>query len=728
MTANVNAREPQAKGKGMQLAGLVVIAVLGGGAITAEAATLTSTPTSVTFGKVQVGTTAQITLNETANDPTLSLTIAVANANFVLHNVPLSVSAMGSAMFEVECATVGVHSSSITVSWTDSGGGGTFGIPVSCNAPAMWISTSADPFSFTDQEVGTTSASQGFAITNNSGAAAQITNITTAGAECIAFSVSSAAFPISLAPDASTTMSVNFTPSFRDSHTCTLTVVDDVAAADNTLGVIGTGRGASIQLTPADVIAFGNQPVGTDSSATTMTITNNGDPGFALDVTGITMTGDAADFTLGGFASGAIPPGGAENVTITFAPGAVGARTATLRVNTSEASGIFATTDVTGTGVTAEVAVTPASVDFGPQDVQAAPVAQDITFANTGTVPLEVSDLVLSGTGAASFAVTSSALPFTITPASSSVVQVTYTPSVVSSGDSAVLRATTDAQGGLNLDIPLAGRGIDRAIFVSTTQLEFPPTYRNTDTPPQLSFDVQNTGEAALSISMVAKTGGGENAFQLVDMVPATIGGTSTETVVVEFSPASGGDFEAALMLTNDDDQQPMVAIGLSGQGRVPNFASAAAVYDMGRIDVGTPTRLTASIPDGIRFVNMEPRAFTVSELRLVDQNGVAVDPSLARVLDFQVQSVTGAETYTVDVELTADLPGNYELTLEVFLDADPDRVSFVTIRAEAVEVQSGGGCDAGGGGGGGAVVLVMVVLLGLGARRRPERSTQTAS
>lgn len=1255
------------------MAGLAAIAVLSTGSVAAEAATLTADPNPVAFGKVQAGTSQTITLTEGEGDATLTLTIGVDDmVNFALTGVPLGVAASGTATFDVVCVTAGNHTGEISVTWTGAMGNGSFTIPVSCDAPAMWIDTTADPFDFAGQEVGTTSTSESFVITNDSGGAAEITNVTTAGTDCAEFPIATDTLPIALADGASTTIMVQFAPSFRGGHACTLTVVDDVAGiADNTLGLTGTGEGAAIELTPSGTIDFGNQRVGTTSATMNLTIANIGDPGYALDVTSIGKSGtSAAEFTLGGFTSGSIAQGTSQVATITFTPSATGTRNATLTVNTSEPSSITAAKSVTGTGVqrllvpdpttvnignvringttfadgtlqmtnpgaatvqvstlaltggqaadfslvsppmlphdiaggaqspltvrcnpaaigtrtttlrissnddgpnpddvtvnctgvrsyvsmssvadidfgdvlvgttgnspltvsnlnnanvvslngtiaaspstfgstvttisnlagggsipfnvqfspttdgvvtgtltvatddpvtptitinltgrgvrpditlvapaggtlnfgnvqvgttsgaqtvtvrndgtsdltisgvtrtggtpgqfshtnpgplpivlapsasgnfsvtcsptsvgaksttlrfthddiwgsenpldvaltcngvqaaltitptpisygdvrvcensdinvtlrnsgtasltvnnimtsgsqfaivsgppmvppftlapsatstftlrfeptvggnatgsltvqstdpnspavvaisgngvlaqmgisanshafgdvridqafpqqtftitntgtanfslmslgstnntdflvqsispatlpatltptqtatfsvqarpqtlgaktatitantdipnapcgmaATTVAVTadgvvpdiglaPNTIGFGPHDLQAAPAVQSITISNTGTAPLEVSDLQISGTDAARFAVSSNALPFTIPVSNSSVVQVTYTPSVVSTGDSAVLRVTTDAQSGVNMDIPLAGRGIDRVILVSTTQLDFPQTYRNTETPSQLSFDVQNTGEAPLAITMVTKTGGGENAFQLVDMIPASIGGGANETVVVEFAPTSSGDFSAVLVLTNDDDQQPMVEIDLTGQGRVPNFAPAVGEYPIGRIGVGIPTRLTSAIPDGIRFVNMEPQAFTVRELRLVDQDGVALDPSLARVVDFQAVPVGAAETYMVDVELTAEEPGIYDVTLEVFLDADPDRVSFVTIRAEAVEVRlRGGGCDGGGGGGGaGVVLLVLAVLLGLGARRR---------
>lgn len=330
--------------------GIAVAALLSAGGVAAS--TLTATPDFVAFGKVRVGTTAQITLDEVDGETTTSLLITIDDdLNFALLNVPSAVPANGSAAFDLECVSAGANSATITVSW--SAPAGQLNIPVDCDAPAMWIATPADPFNFHGQEVGITSAAQSFTISNDSGASAQVTDLAMTGSHCAGFPLDSAALPISLAAGANTTVMVAFAPSFRGEHSCTLNVVDSVVnIADNSLGLIGTGQGASIALAPNETITFPDQVIGTSSSPLTLTITNTGDPGYDLDVTGISTSGDAAsDFTPAGFTSGVIAHGASAEVSVTFTPSIAGMRAATLTVDTSEPLELSASIDATGNGV-----------------------------------------------------------------------------------------------------------------------------------------------------------------------------------------------------------------------------------------------------------------------------------------------------------------------------------------------------------------------------------------
>ena len=337
-------------GRGLVLQ-LATVALLG--ANPAVASTLTVNPDAVAFSKVRVGSLAQISVNEIAGEATSSLLVTIDNdSDFSLFNVPTAVSANGSATFDVACTVAGAKSATITVSWTAPEG--VLQIPVSCDAPAMWIDSPADPFNFMGQEVGTLSAAEFFTITNDWGAAALISDLLTGGSDCAEFVLGNVALPIALPANAGTMISIAFAPSFRGDHGCTLTVVDDIAGvADNTLGLTGFGEGASIELAPAGTLTFPDQQVDTSSIGQVLSISNNGDSGYDLDVTDIVTSGDAAsDFTLTGFTSGVIVSGASADVHVTFTPGTEGVRNATLLINTSEPAGLSAAKEVTGTGVT----------------------------------------------------------------------------------------------------------------------------------------------------------------------------------------------------------------------------------------------------------------------------------------------------------------------------------------------------------------------------------------
>ena len=83
-----------------------------------------------------------------------------------------------------------------------------------------------------------------------------------------------------------------------------------------------------------DALAFPTQPLGTLSPALTVTVSNTGGPG-ELEVTGISTIGaDGTDFFVAADSctGEAIPIAGTCQAGVRFAPGALGARTAALRI------------------------------------------------------------------------------------------------------------------------------------------------------------------------------------------------------------------------------------------------------------------------------------------------------------------------------------------------------------------------------------------------------------
>ena len=97
-------------------------------------------------------------------------------------------------------------------------------------------------------------------------------------------------------------------------------------------------------------LAFGNVLTGTTATAT-LTITNNGN-------TTLTVSSISYPTGFSGAWSGAIAAGGAQNVTVTFAPAAVASYNGKITVNSGATSGTNTLT-VSGTGVAAAVVATP---------------------------------------------------------------------------------------------------------------------------------------------------------------------------------------------------------------------------------------------------------------------------------------------------------------------------------------------------------------------------------
>ncbi len=695
------------------------------------------------FGNVQVNSTSGGQTVRVRNDGSSNLTITsvsrigtnpgqFAHSPATPPNVVLAPGA--SADWTVTCHPTSVGAKSATLRIVnDDGSNSPIDVPLSCTGVQAALVVSPSPVNFGDvrvcenKEIDVTLQNQGTADLNVNG-------LTLSSAR---YTIVSGLPTPTITPGGSTVERIRFTPTAGGNADGTLTIQSDDPNSPTVVNLLANGVVAQMGVN-ATTHDFGDVRVDQTFPTQIFTITNNGSANFQIMSLALS---DTTNFAVQPISPATLPASLTPTQTATFRvtarPQSLGAKSATITINTDipAAPCGMATTvvSVAANGVVPDASFTPTTVAFGPQDVQASPAMQNITVMNTGTAPLEVSDLVLSGAASARYTVSSNALPFTIPVSSSAVVQVTYTPVTVSSGDDASLRIVTDAQSGMNMDIPLSGRGIDREIVPSVTSLDFPDTYRNSDNPPTLQVKIDNAGEAPLAIQMVSKTGGGENAFTLVNQLDSTIAGLANSTLTVQFDPGSGGDFAATLVIMNDDDQRPRVEIALNGRGVVPNFMPDRGDYDMtagdcdltsanptGCIGVGIPTKLTAAIPDGIRFTNLEPQAFRVRELRLVDDDGAPVNQSLFRIINFQSEEIGPNQVYSVDVEFTAPEPGDYHATLEVYLDNDPERVVFVTVRATAVEVRlRGGGCDAGAGGAGLGAALLLLLAAGLLRRRR---------
>src|SRR5438876_137522 len=166
--------------------------------------------------------------------------------------------------------------------------------------------------------------------------------------------------------------------------------LDDVAVSNVYNGTIAPSAGAN--LNPASV-NFGNQNVGTTSPAQTVTLTDNGS--LPLSISNIALAGtNATDFAQTNtcpIGSNTLASGSSCTISVTFTPGATGARSASLTF-TDNAAGSPQSVALSGTGFTPAPAVSlnPTSVSFGNQNVGSSTQAQTVTQTNSRTMPLSI--------------------------------------------------------------------------------------------------------------------------------------------------------------------------------------------------------------------------------------------------------------------------------------------------------------------------------------------------
>ena len=225
-----------------------------------------------------------------------------------------------------------------------------------------------------------------------------------------------------------------------------------------TVNLSGTGLagGAPVATLSASSLTFTGQAIGMTSKAQTVTLSNTGSSSFSIS--SIWLSGsEASDFQLSSTCSLSLSAGAACTISITFSPSATGVRNAVLTISDSVA-GSPQTLSVSGTGDSGIVSLSSTALNFVTILGETSP-PQNVVLSNTGSYPLNILSVWLSGNNSAQFHV-STACPATLAAGAKCPIAVTFTPSAAGS-ESATLSITDDGAGSPQT-ITLTGTGAPR--------------------------------------------------------------------------------------------------------------------------------------------------------------------------------------------------------------------------------------------------------------------------
>ncbi|HEX5546394.1 MAG TPA: choice-of-anchor D domain-containing protein [Ktedonobacterales bacterium] len=422
--------------------------------------------------------------------------------------------------------------------------------------------------SFGNQGVGTTSAAQTVTAKNTGTANLHMTTVVLTGTNSGDFAITANTCNSAvLAPNATCTVSVTFTPAIVGNRSASLSFTDDAPLSPQAVALTGNGATSGISFNPTSV-SFGSQTVSTTSAAQTVTATNSSV--VALHVTSVTLTGtNGGDFAItADTCTGAtVAVGAACTVSVTFTPGATGARSALLSF-VDDAPSSPQTVPLTGTGASAApvVSFNPASLNYGNQNTGTTSAAKSVTVTNTGTAALHVTIVALAGANSGDFTITAD----TCTGASVAVnatcsASVTFTPGATGAR-SATLTFTDDA-GGSPQTVALSGTGVAAGISFTPASLGFGNQGTGTTSAAQ-TVTVTNSGTAALHVTSVTLTGAnaGDFAKSADTCSGATVAAGATCTVSVTFKPTATGARTASLSFADDAPSSPQT-VAVSGTG-----------------------------------------------------------------------------------------------------------------------------------------------------------------
>lgn len=604
-------------------------------------------------------------------------------------------------------------------------------VALSCNGVAANLALSQN-IAFPPTDINTTAPPLTVDLRNDGGLAVTVEALTSSNS---VFTVTQApALPFQVPAGGSVPLTIAFKPTQNISYAAELRVAGNTDSA--TFSMTGTGIVAEVDVVPASY-DFGDVRVAQSSATRSFNIANIATAPFQVISVSID---DAENFNLQWPFAGEVrlepSPSPSSSVTfqLTATPQVIGTITATVTVQTDIPGASSIQVPVQVTGIAPVLALSQGGIDFGGVDVQApAPARQALTLSNSGSFELAISNIEITGEGAAFYALDADQIRSTVLAVGQTLaVAVDYAPTVERASELAAdLVITSNAYDGATAVIPLRGHGIDRHIAVSALTLSFPETYRNPAEPARLPLEIMNTGKAPLALTMVMARGVGADAFALegepaMEDAPAMIvapGETQVLTVLFAPTAASGAPFRGTLTIVNDDDEKPMVEVALAGVGVAPNVAMSPGGGVLLSGGVHVPIRLS-DLGNRIRVTNLDDAAFTVREVRVAELDGNIVEGGPFRVTGFTPGTLLEpGDSLALDVVFEAVAPGTYEGLVLLYLDEDPEPVSFVTVRGKAVDVTlRGGGCSAGADAGPGAVLLMLATLLLVSARRRRRR------
>lgn len=698
----------------------VAIALSGTGvSVSAPAASIT--PASLTLASTAIGNTSaaqSVTVSNTGSASLSLSAITLSNpADYIISggtcaapgSVAVGANCTVSVAFKPSAGATGARSGTLSITHNAAGSPGSVTLSGTATAALAPVASQTASLSYGSLNVGTAASAQTVTLSNTGNANLTLgtlsissgTEYTISGGTCTAGGT--------VAPAASCTISVGFTPSAAGARAANLVVTHNAAGGQSTTSLSGTG----VALTPVigvspTTLSF-SQTVASTSADQTVTVSNTGTAPLVISTLALGGA-QAADFHIsaGGTCTNgtSVAVSGSCSIKLGFTPTATGARTASLAI-THNASGSPSAVTLNGTGTAAPapaISLNATTRTFASQVMGTTSASQTVTVSNSGSAPLTFSALTLAGTASGDFTRSGSCTPTGVLAAAAScTVTFTFTPTAVGAR-SATLTLSSDASNGAAA-ISLSGTGAAvpvPAVALAPASLAFG---NQTDgvTSPARSITLSNTGTAALSISSITATSG----FAVTHNCGASLAAAANCTLSVTFTPAGLGAASGSVSVVSNAAGSPH-AVSLSGTGVVASpvlaWLPSTTTVAFGDLTVGA-----SATTQTVSLLNQGPGAVTLSGFTLagvqaadfsVSGGTCAVSGSLAQgasctlTLAFGPGAV-GARSATLQVASTGTNPPDVALTGNGTAPAQPgatlspSALSFSAVTGAAADAQT---------------------------------------
>ena len=311
---------------------------------------------------------------------------------------------------------------------------------------------------------------------------------------------------------------------------------------------------STVDLTPVS-FDFGNQNVGTTSTAQNSTLTNVGTSPLTITKIGITGV-NAKQFAETNNCGSSLPAGSSCTIASTFSPKIGGSLAATLFVM-YQGTASPQTVVLTGTGITPPtVTLLPSSLQFPTQLVGTQSPSQIVWLTNTGDQPVAISNIAVSG----AFTQTNDC-PSSLMIGLACYINVVFAPTAAGTA-TGTLSVTDNA---LQSPQEVTLSGIGTVITLSPTSINFGDQKVGTTSFPA-PITLSNVGSTPVTLMGATFTGTNASDFAGTSNCGKTLAANSSCTIKVTFTPTATGGRAASLSITDNGGGSPQT-VPLTGTG-----------------------------------------------------------------------------------------------------------------------------------------------------------------
>ncbi|MGA8144868.1 MAG: SBBP repeat-containing protein [Candidatus Acidiferrales bacterium] len=213
----------------------------------------------------------------------------------------------------------------------------------------------------------------------------------------------------------------------------------------------------------------------------------------------------------------------------------------------------------------ASVAISPFSLNFGTQVVNATTLPQTVTVTNNNATALAIASIavvaVAPPAAGVDYAISSKTCGSSLAAGASCTVDVTFTPSVASGETANLVFTDADSTSPQSVSLSGTGTGTGSVVVLMPTSLTFTSQLVTTTSDAQ-TINLKNTGNAVLNIASITISGD----FTLTNPCGTTLAAGSTCVLSVKFAPTATGTRTGSITITDDANGSPQT-VGLTGTG-----------------------------------------------------------------------------------------------------------------------------------------------------------------